>query len=429
VHFLRYKMEETKVVEKCRSCGKHVLDPIISLGSHYVSGFVDSSEEQGIKVPLELVLCSEEDGGCGLLQLKHSAPDSSMWGGQYWYKSGINEIIKNDLKDIVDSSKKLVDLKTGDIAVDIGCNDGTLLRYYDKEGLVLVGFDPSTNVAKEAEVGTDKIINNYFNAKNFKEELGDKKAKIITAISMFYDLENPNEFLEDIKEILDEDGLFVIQQNYLVGMLEQNAFDNICHEHREYYSFRSLKKLLDRHDLEIFDIKFNNINGGSIRTYIKFNGNNKISPSNEAKTRISDTIKKELQMRLNTVKPYKKFASRIDGIKDELLNFLKAEKAKGKIIGISGASTRGNTALQYFGLGPDLITAIEERNPDKFGKKTLGTFIPIVSEEEMEKIKPDYLLVLIWYFFDVIKDRKTAFLNNGGKFILHLPKFKIIGGN
>jgi SAM-dependent methyltransferase len=350
-----------------------------------------------------------------------------MWGDQYWYKSGINEMIKEDLRDIVDSSEKLINLQKDDIVIDIGCNDGTLLRNYDKEGVVLVGFDPSVNVAKEAVVGTDKIINNYFNAKNFQEEFKDKKAKLITAISMFYDLEDPNKFLDDVKAILDKDGLFVIQQNYLVGMLEQNAFDNICHEHREYYCFRSLKKLLDRHDLEIFDIKLNNINGGSIRTYIKFKGNNNITPFKGADGRILETIEKELKLGLDTLKPYEEFASRIDGIKSELLNFLKEEKTKGKVIGISGASTRGNTALQYFGLGPDLITAIEERNPDKFGKKTMGTFIPIVSEEEMEKINPDYLLVLIWYFFDVIKERKGPFLDKGGKFILHLPKFKIVG--
>jgi SAM-dependent methyltransferase len=420
------EMEGTKVVENCRSCGKYGLVPIMSLGEHYVSGFVESEDMKGIKVPLELVLCSEEDGGCGLLQLKHSAPDSSMWGGQYWYKSGINEIIKDDLKDIVDSSEKLMNLQIGDIVVDIGCNDGTMLRYYDKEGVRLVGFDPSTNVAKEAVVGTDKIINDYFNAKKFKEEFGDKKAKIITAISMFYDLENPNRFLEDIKEVLDEKGLFVIQQNYLVGMLEQNAFDNICHEHREYYSFRSLKKLLDRHDLEIFDVKFNNINGGSIRTYIKLKDNDEITPFEGARSRIIETEEKELQLRLNTLEPYLGFASRIENIKDQLIAFLSKEKYRGKTIGISGASTRGNTTLQYFGLSTDLITAIEERNPDKFGKKTMGSFIPIVSEEEMEKINPDYLLVLIWYFFDVIKSRKKLFLEKGGKFILHLPEFKVV---
>ncbi|MBT6690047.1 methyltransferase domain-containing protein [archaeon] len=419
-------MEETKVVENCRSCGRHGLIPIMSLGEHYVSGFVDSEDVQSIKVPLELVLCSEEDSGCGLLQLKHSAPDSSMWGEKYWYKSGINEMIKDDLKDIVDSSEKLINLQSGDVVVDIGCNDGTLLRYYDKEGTCLVGFDPSTNVAKEAIVGTDKIINDYFNAKKFREEFGDKKAKIITAISMFYDLEDPNKFLEDIKEVLDKDGLFIIQQNYLVGMLEQNAFDNICHEHREYYCFRSLKKLLDRHDLEIFDIKLNNINGGSIRTYIKIKGNSKITPFRGAHDRITNIKEKELQLGLNTLKPYANFASRIENIKNELLEFLRQEKAKGKVIGISGASTRGNTTLQYFGLGPDLITAIEERNPDKFGKKTMGSFIPIVSEKEMEAINPDYLLVLIWYFFDVIKGRKESFLENGGKFILHLPEFRIV---
>ena len=268
-------MIEEYEITKCRSCNSEHLTPILSLGNQYVTNFIKSEEEQKNvpQVPLDLILCED----CKLLQLKHNAPPESMWSDQYWYKSGISLTIKEDLKDIVEKSQKIKELQENDIVIDIGCNDGTMLEFYEKDkNLKLVGFEPSGNVAKEAGEKGLHVINNFFNAENFKKDFGDEKAKLITAISMFYDLEDPNTFLEDIVSCLDTNGLFVIQQNYLVGMLENNAFDNICHEHREYYSLISMKKLLDKHNLEIFDVDFNLINGGSIRTYIKLKENHEL---------------------------------------------------------------------------------------------------------------------------------------------------------
>ncbi len=411
-------------IKKCRSCGSENFVPILSLGKQYVTGFIESeTEQEGKDVPLDLILC----GNCKLLQLKHNAPPEFMWGEQYWYKSGISITIKDDLKDIVEKSQKLVRLKKDDIVVDIGCNDGTMFDFYDKKkGLVLVGFEPSGNVAREAKEKGYLIINNFFNAKDFKKEFGGKKAKLITAISMFYDLEDPNKFLQDIVSVLGEKGLFIIQQNYLLTMLEQNAFDNICHEHREYYSLTSLKRLLDKYDLEVFDIEQNDINGGSIRTYIKFKDNPEIGGFEGAEKRIEKTLEKEKVAGLDTLKPYQEFASRISGIKQKLLDFLKQEKEEGKKICIYGASTRGNVALQYFGLGGDLIECIADKNPDKWGKKTIGSLITITSPEEMRKINPDYLLVNTWHFFDEIKNQEKEYSEAGGKFIVALPEFRVV---
>ena len=222
------------------------------------------------------------------------------------------------------------ELSEKDIVIDIGCNDGTLLDFYPKKDFILVGFEPSGNVAKEASMKGYHVINNFFNAEDFRSHFGDKKAKIITAISMFYDLEDPNRFLEDITSVLDENGLFIIQQNYLLTMLKQNAFDNILHEHREYYSLISLKNLLDRHGLEIFDVEQNSINGGSVRTYIKFKQSEKINGFEGAAKRINSLIEEEKNAGLESEKPYLEFASRIDEIKERLMNFLKQEKSKDK---------------------------------------------------------------------------------------------------
>jgi len=415
----------TYEITKCRACFSERLKPIISLGDQYVSNFIlpgKEEEEQGEKVPLDLVLCED----CKLLQLKHNAPDSSMWNEQYWYKSAINRIIRDDLKDIVEKSEKLVSLKDEDLVIDIGNNDGTMFNYYKNRNLNFVGFEPCLNVANEAKQKGYEVINDFFSYKPFKEKYGDKKAKLITAISMFYDLEHPNEFLMDIKECLDKEGLFVIQQNYVLSMLEKNALCNICHEHREFYSLTSLTNLLDKHGFEIFDIELNEINGGSIRTYVKLKGNETLKGFEGSSQRIFNQQQKEKELELDTPKPYEEFALRIEEIKNRVMFFLKKEKAKGKTIGGCGASTRGNTLLQYFGITSDLITSISEANPDKWGRKTVGSLIPIISIDEMKEINPDYQFVLIWHLIDGLQDKEKEYIENGGIFILPLPKFKLV---
>ena len=415
-------MEQNIGIKNCRSCNSGDLKDILSLGNQCVTNFVESGDEGEVRCPLDLILCNN----CKLLQIKHSAPPESMWGDQYGYKSGISTTIKDDLKDIVLKSQSLFPSLKGELVIDIGCNDGTLLEFYDSQNIKTIGFEPSGNVAKEASNKGFEVINDFFNAKGFFDKYVDKKAKIITAISMFYDLEDPNKFLEDIRKCLDKNGLFVIQQNYLVAMLEHNAFDNICHEHREYYSFGSLKTILENHGFEIFDVAQSEINGGSIRTYIKFKENLDLKGFEGSEKRIEEIEKYESGLGLDTLKPYEDFANRIEDLKNKTLKFLKDAKEKGEKTYLYGASTRGNVVLQYFGLGPDLVTSIADMNPDKWGKKTVGTQIPIVSPEEFRKENPNNLIVMVWYFFEEIKKQENDWFGKGGKFILALPEFKVI---
>lgn len=421
-------MEEkyyTRKIDSCRACGSRDIQEILSLGELYVSNFVNPRENQGAKVPLDLMLCNPEHG-CGLLQLNHTTRPELMWGEQYWYKSGINSMIKADLKDIVEKSEKIISLNKGDLVIDIGCNDGTMLEYYKNSEIQRVGFEPSKNVAKEAKNKGINVVNDFFNWEAYNKNFGNEKAKVITAISMFYDLDDPNKFVGDIAKTLDKKGLFVIQQNYLATMMQNNAIDNICHEHLEYYSHRSLEKLLNKHGFETFDIELNDINGGSIRNYIKFK-DGKINQSKEAKERVEKIIEFEKESKLNCLGTYKEFAERINSIREEVITFLKKEKKKGKKICALGASTRGNTTLQYFGLNPELIECIFDKNPDKEGKLAVGSQIPVTSPENINKYNPDYQLVLIWHIFKGISNDEKNFLDKGGKFILPLPKMKIIG--
>ena len=406
-------------IESCRSCGSKRLVSILNLGDLHVSDFVNSEGKRG-KAPLELVLCED----CSLLQLKHTVSPELLYR-EYWYKSGINETIRKDLRDIVAKVEKLVKLKSGDLVLDIGCNDGTMLRMYKTEGLKRVGFEPAVNLIGEASKGTTKVVNDFFSLEAFQESFADEKAKVITASAMFYDLDEPGKFVSDITHCLDRNGIFVIEQRYLFSMLEQNDIGNICHEHIEYYCLLSLRKLLERHGLEIFDVELNRINGGSFRIYVR-HASSRIKPFEGAEERVRRLEARERSLSLDDKKVFKDFASRVENIKSRLYDFVKAEHDRGKVIHVYGASTKGNTMLQYFGLDNVLIEAAAERDPRKIGKETVCTHIPIITEEESRR-KADYFLVLPWHFLDVFLKREEKFLKSGGKFIVPLPEFRVLG--
>jgi NDP-4-keto-2,6-dideoxyhexose 3-C-methyltransferase len=419
------KNEKIKIKKSCRVCSRRPLTQILSLGELYISDFLDPGKEHlAEKAPLDLVLCES----CGLLQLKHTVSHESLYRN-YWYRSGVNKTMTVELKNITEEAEKIVSLKSGDFVLDIGSNDGTLLRSYTVPGLKLVGFEPARNIVeKYGREGVDKIFVEFFNFPAWQKEFGDKKAKVITAIAMFYDLDDPNTFVADVVRCLDKEGLFIIQMAYLPLMLERNAFDGICHEHLEYYSLLSLENLLMRHGLEVFNVELRDINEGSFRAYIRHKGWGKsLRISEGAEERVKQMREAEAALNLLDKKVYLSFAKRVDMIRDKIKNFIESEVRNGKKIYVYGASTKGNTLLQYFGLDNRLIVAAAERNPDKWGKRTVGTNIPIISEEQARAEKPDYFLVLPWHFIKEFMEREKEFLKNGGKFIVPLPEFRIIG--
>lgn len=399
----------------CRVCESTNLEDIISLGDLYLSEFSEDNKKPA-SYPLSLILCTD----CLLLQLKHTAPAKVLYTDNYGYKSGINNTIQADLKNISQNAlKKLNSPKGKFICIDIGANDGTLLKNYPK-GVFKVGIEPIRKLAEECKKHADVVINDFFSYKAFKKVLDGKKAKIVTAISCFYDIDEPNKFVSDVTKILDENGIFVIQQNYLKSMLELKAFDNIVHEHLEYYSLHSLNSLLKRHNLEVFDVEMNIINGGSFRTYIAFKGKREIEKS------VINLLEEERKNELHTKKPYKQFAKEIRNNKRKIVDFIKKEVKKGKKVYVYGASTRGNTLLQYFKLNNKLIAKAVERNPEKWGKKIASLGIPIISEDQARSEKPEYMLVLPWFFKTEFLQREKKYLEAGGHFIFPLPEVEII---
>lgn len=360
-------------VDKCRVCGLKELTPILSLGEQYVVDFVDKDTDEQFKAPLDLVLCDVTKGGCGLLQLQHTFSQEKMYN-RYWYRSGMNSTMIRELEGIAETVQKAADLKAGDYVADIGSNDSTLLRGYTAPGIKTIGFEPAKNIASAYGLeGVTKIFMDFFNYDAWQKEFGDAKAKVITAIAMFYDLPDPNKFVADVAKILGDNGIFLVQQNYLPAMLARNVFDNISHEHLEYYSLTSFKSLMDRHGLEIFDAELSDVNGGSMRTYARKIGASLRSSTPGGEARVQAILDDEKKMGLETRAPYDAFAERVKDIRDRLSDFVKKEAAAGKKVYVYGASTRGNVVLQYAGLDKNIITAAADRNPDKWGKKTVGT--------------------------------------------------------
>jgi len=410
----------------CRISGEPLTE-LFSLGKLYVSDFLLPEDISNTEDKVELTLCLAPKSE--LIQLNCTADLDKMYARRYWYRSGTNNSMTNELHDIVNSVLQIMPLEQGDYWLDIGCNDGTLFKFIPEQ-VKKIGFDPCKENCLEARSQDAIIVNDYFNAKTFGK-VASKKAKIITSIAMMYDLEDPHKFIDDIHEILDIDGIWVIQVSYLPLMLHQLAFDNICHEHLEYYTLKVLKRLLESHDFEIMDFRINDTNGGSCRLYVQHKTCNhkKFSTApfrDVAKFRIDAALIHENTLHLSEENTYIEFFKKIQQLRQQTLGFINDIRSKGKTVWGYGASTKGNTLLQYFGMNKEHIGAIAERQAAKWGRKTIGSEIPIKSETEFRETAPDYLLILPWHFVNEFRQREHDYLMKGGKFILPCPQFEII---
>jgi len=399
---------KTKKIKHCLLCRNKKLKKIFSLGNLFVSNFVIKRKiKKGIKAPLTLLHCES----CSLIQLSHIAPQEIMYKRFYWYKSGITRTMREGLKGIFKDSLKYVKLFKKDLVLDIGANDGTLLKNYKKKCLTL-GCEPAKNLQKELKKNCHYRIENFWSLKQFHKislKVGLPKPKIITAIGMFYDLEDPNSFIRDAALSLHANGIFIAQLMCLKSMVAKNDIGNICHEHIEFYSLKSLKYLFEKNGLEIFKIEENDINGGSFRIYCRKYSNGSIKLPYE-----------------NVSKMMKTFVKRAKMNKKIMINFLNKKNKEGKKIYLYGASTKGNTLLQYYGINSKLVPFAAERSPDKWKKYTIGTGIKIISEKKARILNPDFFLITPWAFVKEFKKREVKWREMGGKFIVPFPKMKII---
>jgi hypothetical protein len=405
-------------ITKCRISSSTNLINVLSLGNQYLTGvFPKAKEEKITSGPVDLIWCPDS----GLLQMKQSYSLEEMYGNNYGYRSGLNLSMVKHLKNKIKTLEKLAKPLGQDLVIDIGSNDATSLKAYAGK-FKKVGIDPTGSKFKQYYSDDIILIPDFFTADKFKNIFPNEKAKIITSIAMFYDLEDPRLFVSDIEKCLSEDGIWHFEQSYMPSMLRTNSYDTICHEHLEFYSLKVVKNLLEGEGLRIIDVQMNDINGGSFAvTACKKDAKYK---SNKAI--IDWMLIQEQEMGLDTIKPYQEFAKRTAQHKKNLTDLIKALVADGKKVFGYGASTKGNVLLQYCGLTENEIPFIAEVNTEKFGSYTPGTNIPIISEKEAKEMNPDYFLVLPWHFKNSIIDREEEYMSNGGKFIFPLPEIEII---
>lgn len=402
---------------------------ILEMGQYYVSDFVNESQDISNRKRYSLDLYLDET--IGAARLMDLAPPETMWG-QYWYRSGINASMTKELQGIVQEICSRVKLKDHDVWLDIACNDGTLLKAVPNN-LNKVGIDPADDTYLQESKKYATVIQDYFSMDAWNRSgFGSSKAKIITCIAMFYDLDDPRPFIKDMYNILDDNGVAVLQMSYTPLMIKQMAFDNICHEHVYYYDLTSIKKLFENEGFKIVDCALNDTNGGSFRVYFQKNIANRDSfgtaPLRDVcNVRVDSILEYEKNVcNIRDELVWQKFSARLNTLRNNVVTFIKSLKEQNKKVYGYGASTKGNTLLQHFGLNHTLIDAIAERSPYKFGLKTIGTNIPIVSEEEMRAVNPEYALVLPWHFIDEFTKREQPYIDGGGSLIVPCPEFKVI---
>ena len=403
-------------INKCRICNSKKLASLFSLGDLSFTGKFSTLNKTVKTKPISVIICKT----CELVQLAHNYDLKYLYGPDYGYRTGINKTMLNHVKNITTNLSKKTNLKKNDLVLDIASNDGSLLNFY-KDGVIKFGIDPILKKYKDNYKNIKYSSSSFFSAKKVKTQT-KKKFKIITALSVFYDAANPKKFLSDVKKLLLPDGIFLLEFADLASILKFKMFDTICHEHLEYYSTKVIINLTKQIGLRVFDIKQNDINGGS-KQYFICHQNSHIKSNMKV---IEKVIKDEIKLKLNKIETFKKFFKEINNLKFALKKFLNSKSNQNKIIHCYGASTKGNVLLQYFNINNKKIKFVAERNKNKYGLVTPGTHIKIISEKLSRALRPDYYLVLPWHFKKEILLREKKTRNNGTKFIFPLPSFKVI---
>lgn len=417
-------MNEFRRIDACRVCGNSELVPVVSLGDQYLTGVFPKTREQPITHgPLEVVRCAGGNECCGLVQLLHSYDPGEMYGANYGYRSALNRSMVAHLHQKARALSSMVTLDDGDLVLDIGSNDGTMLSFY-APNLVRAGMDPSAAVLRDSYPAGAHCIVDFFSHERFSGEFGGRKAKIVTSIAMFYDLDDPQQFANDVALTLADDGVWHFEQSYMPLMLDATGYDTICHEHVEYYALSQIEWLLKRAGMRVLDVELNQVNGGSFAvTACKID-----SPLSTNEDSVNAIRQQEKTRGLDADEPFRNFRQRVYDHRVQLVDLLGGLADKGqKVIGY-GASTKGNVILQFCGITTTELPVIAEVNADKFGAFTPGTLIPIISEAEARAMNPDYYFAMPWHFRKNLIERESDFLARGGKMIFPLPRLEVVGG-
>ena len=386
-------------IKSCRVCGNTNLIEVLDLGEQALTGFFPSTSDEYVpSMPLTLVKCHGGSHCCQLLQLAYTYPLEELYGNQYGYRSGLNEKVVSHLKKKVEEIESFIALSRDDLVLDIGSNDGTTLGFYAKTVRHLVGIDPTATKFRHFYPKHAEVVSDFFTKDVFVARYGEKKAKVITSFSMFYDLPNPIQFSRDIASILHPQGIWVLEQSYMPSMLKTLSYDTVCHEHLEYYGLKQIKWILDKVGLDIIDVSFNTMNGGSFSVVVahsQFVGKKHLDKVN---------LVLNEERKFKNLTPYENFRKGVQEARSKLLGKLRLYKRQGKKVIAIGASTKGNVILQYCGIDKSLVSLIGEVNEDKFDRYTPGTNIPIQPQNDALALAPDFVLILPWHLWQYFEE-------------------------
>ena len=401
-------------MRQCRTCKSPRLQEVLSLGDQPHCNHFLTQEELNVpeaRYPLDCYLCRD----CGLVQLGYVVPPEVMFR-QYLYMSGTTKTLSQHFFQLAGQLVTQFALSPGSLVVDVGSNDGTFLKGFKARGMQVLGVDPAVNIAKMANDRGIETLCEFFGREAAARILSEKgKARMVTAAGVFYHIPDLDDVVQGVRDVLADDGVFVVQANYLVDMLHKNTFDNIYHEHLCYYSLKPLTVLFRRFDMQVFDVERHPIHGGSIIVYVRKG----VTPA--PKKRVDDMLMAEEDQGVYALGTYTAFAEKVEQIRDRLVTMLRGLKIQGKRIAAYGAPAKGNTLLNFCKIGPDLLEYAIEKNDLKVGRYTPGMHIPVVSEEQARRAPAEYLLVLPWNFLEEFLEKERAFRTHGGKFIVPVP--------
>ena len=405
--------------DTCRLCGGHDLELVLQLaptppGDVYVPAEL-LDEIQGT-YPLALFLCHS----CGHTQLLDMV-DPEILYGDYIYVTTISLGLAEHFRRYADDVLRRVNPAEGTLVVDIGSNDGTLLKFFQGRGMRVLGVDPARDIARKATESGIETLPSFFTselAHQIKNERGP--AAIITANNVFANVDDLTDMTEGIRHLLAPDGVFVFETGYLVDLIQNTLVDNIYHEHLSYYSVKPLKTFFPHHGMELIDIEHVSTKGGSLRGTVQLAGGPRTASPSVAKL-----VALEASLGLDRAETFKAFAARIDTVKSQLVSRLRDLKAQGKTIAAYGASVGTTTLIYYFGLG-DMLSFIVDENRRRQGLFSPGYHIPVLPPQVIYERKPEYVLILAWRYAEPIVEKHQAYLEQGGHFIVPLPKIVVM---
>lgn len=404
----------------CRLCGGHDLEQVLALTpTPPANAFVRAEERDRPQqtFPLDVFFCED----CGHVQLL-DVVDPELLFENYVYVSGTSPVFVEHFQVYADTIVERFRLGRGDRAVDIGSNDGTLLRMFAGHGLDVLGIDPARAIAEAATADGIETITGFFTgamAERIRAEHGP--AAVVTANNVFAHADDLRGIAAGVRDLLRPDGVFVVEVSYLMDVFEKTLFDTIYHEHLSYHSVAPLRRFFDSIGMELFDVERVDTHGGSLRAYVQHaDGPYDTNGSVDALCLL------ESELGLDRAETLKEFAAHIDDVRDRLTELLRSIRAEGKTVAGFGAPAKATTLMYHFGIGPEIVDFVVDDSPLKQGLFTPGMHIPVVSSDALYEQRPDYALVLAWNFAPAIMRNHAAFRENGGHFIVPLPDVEVI---